>query len=125
MTIEPYGEVFVAGAFASLVQLLYRYEAAQENWEGALDAAEQILRGLDKETAVPWQLSKAYCLLKLGRETEAKELLFRIRDPSNPNDEASRLLSTLTARGTRSHDSKTSPSEGAEAHNPNLLYRLS
>ena len=56
---------------------------------------------------------------------DTTELLFRIRDPINPNDEASRLLSSLTARGSRSHDSKTSPSEGAEAHNRNLLYRLS
>lgn len=101
VTIEPYGSVFVAAAFASLIQLLYRYEAAQENWEGALDASEKLIAGFDDDTARPWLLSRAACLMKLGRDSEAKELLFRIRDPSNPNDEADRLLSTLTGRTSR------------------------
>lgn len=96
LSIEPYGEVFSFEADYELSRLLYRYEAARGNWQEALEVAEYLIRAIGGEKkGGAWLLTKAQCLMKLRRNAEVREFLFRIRDRDELRSDADRLLANL------------------------------
>lgn len=101
VVVPPYGTFDQVWARVALEDLAYRFEVSLQNWKEALQIAEENLQSLTEEKAQVWVLSKARCLVRLGRTPEAKELLLRHRDPQHRNSEVNRMLDELRQSSSR------------------------
>jgi hypothetical protein len=91
--LAPYGTIHRYWARAELSTLTYTFCASAQDWERALLVADYVLADLQQVGASPsWLQSKGECLVKLGRNAEAREFLLEARDPDRPNPRIEELL---------------------------------
>jgi hypothetical protein len=83
---EPFGRFEWAACGDSLANLLYRYEAQLGHWQKALEIADLMIneKGASEAIFPRWIISRAKCLVRLGRDGEALALLMVHRDLYNP-----------------------------------------
>jgi hypothetical protein len=81
VVVEPFGKLEWKKCRSELADLLYRYLVAAERWDAALEVAELMCsENREVEAFLPtWALSRARCLVRLRRETEAIALLMKHR----------------------------------------------
>jgi len=99
IVVEPFGRFEWAVCNDSLANLLYRYEAQLGHWEKALEISELMIgeKG-DSEAIFPkWILSRARCLVRLGRDSEALALLMAHRDVYNAKAPVNQYLEDVRA----------------------------
>jgi len=80
--VEPFGRFEWALSGDSLANLLYRYEAQLGHWEKALEISALMIEEKSASEAIfpTWILSRAKCIVRLGRDSEALALLMAHRD---------------------------------------------
>jgi len=99
IVVESFGRFEWAVCSNSLANLLYRYEAQLGNWEKALEISELMIgEKRDSEAIFPkWTLSRAKCLVRLGRDSEALALLLAHRDMYNAKAPVNQYLEEVRA----------------------------
>lgn len=99
IVVEPFGRFEWAVCGDSLANLLYRYEAQLGYWEKALEVSELMIEEKrDSEAIFPkWILSRAKCLVRLGRDREALALLLAHRDMYNAKAPVNQYLEEVRA----------------------------
>jgi hypothetical protein len=99
IVVEPFGRFEWANCSDALANLLYRFETQRGHWDKALEVAELLAAAnRDSEAIFPkWILSRARCLVRLGRESEALALLMAHRDVYNPKAPVNQYLEEVRA----------------------------
>jgi hypothetical protein len=99
IVVEPFGRFEWANCSDALANLLYRFETQLGHWDKALDVAELLAAAnRDSEAIFPkWILSRAKCLVRLGRESEALALLMANRDTYNAKAPVNQYLEEVRA----------------------------
>jgi hypothetical protein len=99
IVVEPFGRFEWAVCSDSLANLLYRYEAQLGHWEKALEISELMIEEKSASEAIfpKWILSRAKCLVRLGRDSEALALLMAHRDMYNAKAPVNQYLEEVRA----------------------------
>jgi hypothetical protein len=99
IVVEPFGRFEWANCSDALANLLYRFETQLGHWDKALEVAELLAAAnRDSEAIFPkWILSRAKCLVRLGRESEALALLMANRDTYNAKAPVNQYLEEVRA----------------------------
>jgi len=80
--VKPFGRFRWSVCGDTLANLLYRFESELGHWDKALEISD-LMMGERRETEAyfpKWVLSRAKCLVRLGRQSEALALLMSYRD---------------------------------------------
>src|SRR5258708_7923607 len=99
IVIQPFGKFEWAVCGYALANLLYRFEAQLGHWDKALAVAEMLAAENHGSEAIfpTWILSRAKCLVRLGRESEALTLLMAHRDVYNAKAPVNQYLEEVRA----------------------------
>ena len=99
VVIEPFGRFEWSVCDDALANLLYRFEAQLGHWDKALEISELMISSNREAEAIfpKWILSRAKCLVRLGRESEALTLLMAHRDVYNEKAPVNQYLEQVRA----------------------------